>query len=52
MPELLLTAGPGATAIIIPATITFIPGNLYQLWLVALNSKGNSPAGPVQNWTA
>ena len=52
MPELLLTAGPGATAIVIPATITFTPGGLYQLWLVALNSKGKSPAGPVQNWTA
>jgi hypothetical protein len=52
MPELLLTAGPGITAIGIPATITFTPGGLYQLWLVALNSKGKSPAGPVQNWTA
>ncbi len=47
MPELMLTAGPGTTAI-----ITFNPGDLYQLWLVALNSKGKSPAGPVQNWTA
>jgi hypothetical protein len=52
MPELLLTAGPGATAIIIPATITFTPGGLYQLWLVAINSKGSSAAGPGQNWTA
>ena len=47
MPELLLTAGPEATA-----TITFTPGSLYQLWLVAINSKGRSAAGPVQNWTA
>jgi hypothetical protein len=52
MPELLLTAGPGATSIIIPATITFTPGHLYQLWLVALNSRGRSAPGPVQNWTA
>lgn len=52
MPELLLTAGPGATSILIPATITFTPGGLYQLWLVALNSKGKSGPGPVQNWTA
>jgi hypothetical protein len=52
MPELLLTAGPGATSIVIPATITFTPGGLYQLWLVALNSRGKSGPGPVQNWTA
>ena len=52
MPELLLTAAPGLTSIVIPATITFTPGGLYQLWLVALNGKGKSPAGPVQNWTA
>ncbi|MES2660006.1 MAG: hypothetical protein V4689_15400 [Verrucomicrobiota bacterium] len=52
MPELLLTAGPGATSILIPATITFTPGGLYQLWLVAINSKGRSAAGPVQSWTA
>ena len=52
MPELLLTAGPGATSILIPATITFTPGHLYQLWLVAINSKGRSTPGPVYNWTA
>ena len=52
MPELLLTAGPGATSILIPATITFTPGGLYQLCLVALNSRGKSGPGPVQNWTA
>ena len=51
MPELLLTAAPGATAIIIPATITFTPGSLYQLWLCAVNSRGRSTPGPVQNWT-
>ena len=52
MPELLLTAGLEMTSVTIPATITFTPGGLYQLWLVAINSKGKSPAGPVQNWTA
>jgi hypothetical protein len=52
MPELLLTAGPGQAEVIIPATITFTPGALYQLWLVALNSKGKSAPGPLQNWTA
>jgi hypothetical protein len=31
MPELLLTASPGATTTIIPATITLIPGGFYQL---------------------
>ena len=52
MPELLLTAGPGQTSVIIPATITFTPGGLYQLWLVAVNSRGPSLPGPIQNWTA
>ena len=52
MPELLLTGSPGMTSVTIPATITFTPGGLYQLWLVAINGKGRSPAGPVQNWTA
>lgn len=51
-PELLVTAGPGSTAVSIPANLTFTPGGLYQLWLVALNSKGRSAPGPVQNWTA
>lgn len=35
-----------------PATITITPGGLYRLWFVALNSKGKSGPGPVQNWTA
>ena len=52
MPELLVTGTPGTTALVIPATITFVPGGLYQLWLTGLNSKGRSPAGPLQNWTA
>jgi hypothetical protein len=49
IPEML---GTGTTSIIIPAAITFTPGNLYQLWLVALNSKGSSAPGPVRSWTA
>jgi hypothetical protein len=52
MPELLQTGSKGATNVIIPATITFTPGKIYQLWLVALNSKGRSEPGPVQEWTA
>ena len=52
MPELLLTAAPGVTTVLIPATITWTPGGLYQLWLVAVNSKGASAPGPVVNWTA
>lgn len=52
MPELLVTAAPGQTQVIIPATITFTPGHLYQLWLVAVNSRGSGPPGPVQSWTA
>lgn len=52
MPELLLTTAPGEVNVLIPATITFTPGGLYQPWLVAVNSKGPSAPGPVQNWTA
>lgn len=52
MPELLVTADPGVVSITIPATITFTPGGLYQLWLVAINGKGRSAPGPVQTWTA
>ena len=51
MPELLVTAEPGVTSII-PATIAFTSGGLYQLWLVAINGKGRSMPGPVQTWTA
>ena len=51
-PELLVTAGPGTIEVIIPANITFTPGGAYQLWLVALNSKGRSEKGPLQTWTA
>lgn len=52
MPELLHTGGTGETAVTIPAGITFLPGGVYQLWLVALNGKGPSTPGPLQTWTA
>ena len=51
-PELLLTGPLGANSLTIPASITWTPGDLYQLWLVALNSRGPGAPGPVQNWTA
>ena len=51
-PELLAVGETGALSITIPATITFDPGDLYQLWLVARNSKGTSEPGPKQSWLA
>ena len=50
--ELLLTGPTGANSLTIPASITWTPGDLYQLWLVARNSRGSSLPGPIQNWTA
>jgi hypothetical protein len=52
MPEQLAVGDPGALEVMIPASVTFDAGDLYQLWLVALNSKGPSEPGPKQNWTA
>ena len=52
MPEQLATGEPGETAVQIPVTITWVSGGLYQIWLVALNSKGPSAPGPIQSWTA
>ncbi|MES2658640.1 MAG: hypothetical protein V4689_08475 [Verrucomicrobiota bacterium] len=52
MPELLLTGPSREISITLPANITFSPGGLYQLWLVALNSTGHSTPGPVQSWMA
>ncbi len=52
MPEQLHTGGFGETSVLIPATITWVSGGLYQIWLVALNASGPSAAGPIQNWTA
>lgn len=51
VPELLEVGPPGSLSVTIPALYTFDPGDLYQLWLQARNSKGSSPPGPVQNWT-
>ncbi len=39
------------TDVLIHATITFTPGGLYQLWSGAVNCRGPSLPGPVQNWT-
>ena len=52
MPELLLTGLKDETALVIPANITFTPGLLYQLWIVAINSRGSSLPGPIQTWDA
>ena len=52
MPELLLTGLKDETALVIPATITFTPGLTYQLWLIALNSRGPSLPSPIQTWLA
>ena len=52
MPEQLAIGETGALFVEIPATITFDPGDLYQLWLQARNSRGSSEPGPKQNWTA
>ena len=52
MPERLAVSLPGETSVLIPASITFNTGDLYQLWLDGLNSKGPGPAGPKVNWTA
>ena len=52
MPEHLATGETGETSVIIPVSVTWNPGALYQIWLVALNGRGPSPEGPIQNWTA
>ena len=52
MPELLATSASREISITLPATITFIPGGTYQLWLVAINATGHSLPGPVQMWVA
>jgi hypothetical protein len=51
-PEQLAVGEPGALEVMVPAGVTFDVGDLYQLWLRALNSKGQSQPGPIQNWTA
>ena len=49
-PEL-LAGGADELTVGIPASFTFDPGEPYDLWLVAKNSRGMSPAGPVVIWT-
>ena len=50
MPEMLATGDPDELELTIPASIIFREGEMYQLWLVALNSRGSSGAGPVVTW--
>ena len=52
MPELLAVGDRYALNVVIPATITFDEGELYQLWIQSRNSKGSSAAGPKVNWVA
>ena len=52
MPEMLHTGIGGETFVTIPNTITWTSGDMYQLWLLALNGSGESDPGPVQTWTA
>ena len=52
MPEQLVIGEPGALSVVIPAAITFDVGDLYQLWLQGVNSKGTSAPGPKAGWTA
>ena len=52
MPERLALGERGALEIVIPANITFDPGDMYQLWLQGRNSKGTSAPGPKQSWEA
>ena len=52
MPEQLHTGNPKEPFVQIPTTITWVSGGLYQIWLVAINGKGESDPGPVQSWTA
>lgn len=52
MPEQLAVGESGELSVVVPATVTFDAGDLYQLWLVAMNGTGSSERGPVQSWTA
>ncbi len=52
MPELLAVSGRYALSVVVPATITFDEGELYQLWIQSRNSRGSSAAGPKVNWVA
>ncbi|MEO7932458.1 MAG: hypothetical protein ABIT76_04790 [Chthoniobacterales bacterium] len=50
--ELIALGTREETSVTIPATITFQPGQTYQLWLQARNATGSSTPSPVQVWTA
>ena len=52
MPERLAVGETGALEVLIPATITFNPGDTYQLWLTSRNGRGTSAPGPVTTSTA
>ena len=45
-PERLVVGGIGELSVMIPAEYVFDTGKLYQLWFVAINGDGPSPAGP------
>jgi hypothetical protein len=49
-PELIAIGEPGQLSIVIENLYTFTEGVPYQIWLQARNSRGTSPAGPVQEW--
>lgn len=51
-PELVAVGETDALSVEIPAAIVFTPGDLYDLWLQARNSRGSSGPGPVESWTA
>lgn len=50
MPELLARGTRGATSLMIPANILFLPGITYQLWLTAANSRARSEPGEMISW--
>ena len=52
MPEQLAIGETNSNFVEIPATITFTPGDHYQLWLQSHNSRGTSEPGPKENWVA
>ena len=52
MPEQLAIGTVGALEVTVPAGITFVAGQTYQLWLQARNGTGSSGPGPKQSWTA
>ena len=51
-PERLVVGAFDEISLVIPAVFTFDHGKVYQLWLVAINSRGSSAPGPITDWTA